>query len=233
MKLKEKYSKENNAFLREVSKYFLLYLYGKFAQQKDIVTEYEDITFDGYFRNDIYDLVTGETQIETKMFNKRWITFGREPGGCCFTAIAAHVTEYARFHLYKLMKAVGVEKVIYCDTDSLKIKEQDKKPVEHLIHPYKIGYLKIEEQFNTFIIDGAKNYQTDTTKRIKGLPSNAKQIDEYTYSYLEFMKQPTHLRAQVTRYAIVKPEIKVIKPFYDKGTVLKDGTIIPFTLSEF
>lgn len=233
MKLKQQYSKEQNAFLREVTKYFLLYLYGKFAQQKDVLLEKEDITFDGYYRNETYDLVTGETEITTKMFNKIWRTFGREPAGCCFTAIAAHVTEYARFHLYNLMKLIGVEKVLYCDTDSLKIREQDSEPVKHLIHQYKLGYLKIEEIFEHFVINGAKDYEMETIKKIKGIPSNAEQIGDYTYSYLQFMKQPTHLRAQVTRYAIVKPEIKVVRPFYDKGQVLKDGTIIPFTLLEF
>jgi hypothetical protein len=233
MKLKQQYSKEGNTFLREVSKYFLLYLYGKFAQQKEIITETEDLTFDGYYRDEIYDLVTGASEITTKMFNKKWTTFGREPAGCCFTAISAHVTEYARFHLYKLMKLVGVEKVLYCDTDSLKILDSDKEPLAKFIHPYKLGFLKIEELFEYFTIDGAKNYRTERIKRIKGVPTNAQQTDEYTYSYMSFMKQASHLRAQVTRYAIVKPEIKVVKPYYDKGKVLADGTIIPFTLSGF
>ena len=233
IKLKQQYSKAGNKFLRELTKYFLLYLYGKFAQQKDIVIATEDITYKGYYRIETYDLVTGQTETETKLFNKKWVTFGREPAGCCFTAIAAHVTEYARFHLYKLMKKVGADNVLYCDTDSLKMLKKDIKPLKRFIHPYKLGYLKIEEEFNKFTINGAKNYQTETVKRIKGLPSSAKQIDEYTYSYLEFMKQPTHLRAQVTRYAIVQPEIKTIKPFYDKGVVLESGIIKPFTLSEF
>lgn len=233
IKLKEKYSKEGNTFLREVSKYFLLYLYGKFAQQKDITVEELDITFDGYFREETFDLVTGRTEILTKLFNKRFTTFGREPAGCCFMAIAAHVTEYARFYLYDLMKRVGIDKVLYCDTDSLKIRKKDMQPLKSLIHPYKLGKLKMEEEFSKFIINGAKNYETDTTKKIKGVPSTAEQIDEYTYSYMGFMKQATHLRAEVTRYFIVKPQRKVVKPFYDKGKVLKDGSIIPLTLNEF
>jgi len=232
MKLKEKYSKEGNAFLREVSKYFLLYLYGKFAQQKDVLLEQEDITFDGYFREETYDLVTAKTEIITKLFNKKWITFEREPAGCCFLPIPAHVTEYARFHLYKLMKRVGLNKVLYCDTDSIKLREKDMQPLTKSIHPDKLGKLKVEERFTKFIINGAKNYQTDNTKKIKGVPSKAQQIADYTYSYMQFMKQATHLRAEVTRYFIVKPEIKVVKPYYDKGKVLSDGRIIPYELNQ-
>lgn len=232
-KLKEKYSKEGNVFLREVSKYFQLYLYGKFAQQKDIVIETLDITFDGYFRQETFDLVTGKTEVLTKLFNKKWITFGREAAGCCSIAIAAHITEYARFYLYSLMKKVGIDKVLYCDTDSLKIRKRDMQPLKSLIHPYKLGKLKIEDEFTKFIINGAKNYETEHTKRMKGVPSTAKQIDDYTYSYTEFMKQATHLRAEVTRFFITKPIIKVVKPFYNKGKVLPNGKIIPIVLSEF
>ncbi|GAH57729.1 unnamed protein product, partial [marine sediment metagenome] len=189
--------------------------------------------FDGYYRDEVFDLVTGQTEITTKLFNKKWTTFGKEPANICIMSIAAHVTEYSRFYLYSLMKKVGVDKVLYCDTDSLKMQVKDTQPLKKLIHPYKLGKLKIEEKFTKFIINGAKNYETNTTKVIKGLPLTAKQIDDYTYSYIQFMKQPTHLRLQVTRYLIAKPTIKVIKPFYDKGKVLKNGRIIPYTLNEF
>jgi hypothetical protein len=233
MKLKEKYSKQNNDFMKQVSKYFLLYLYGKFAQQKDIVTEQSDITYDGYYREETFDLVTLKTEVITKLFNKKWSTFGREATNNCFTAIAAHVTEYARFRLYELMQIVGLNKVIYCDTDSLKLRQIDAKPLAAYLDNHKLGMLKVEETFKQFTINGAKNYQTEKVKRIKGIPSQAKQIEQYKYTYLEFKKQASHLAAQVTRYAIVQPKIKVVKPYYDKGKVLKDGTIIPFVLNEF
>ncbi|GAH21785.1 unnamed protein product, partial [marine sediment metagenome] len=43
--LKTRYSDAGNVVMKEISKNFLNYLYGKFAQQKDIVEMSEDITY--------------------------------------------------------------------------------------------------------------------------------------------------------------------------------------------
>lgn len=227
--LKQKYSKENNRMLREIAKDFLNHLYGKFAQQKDIIEVFEDITFNGYSREITGDLVTGNTEIITKLFNKRIVTFGREPSSSYFVSIASHITDYARLHLYKLMQAVGLDKVLYVDTDSLKIRKKDIDKLAAYIHPYRLGALKIEDEFRKFSIYGAKYYITEKRKKIKGVPLKAEYLGDYKYKYTEFLKQTTHLRAEVTRFFITNPIIKKVSPYYDKGKVLKGGKVVPFT----
>ena len=229
--LKEKYSREDKPILRLIAKDFLNHLYGKFAQQKDIVEMIEDITFDGYWREETVDLVTGFTEVITKLFNKKIITFGREPSSSYFVPIASHVTDYARLYLYKLMELVGLSKVLYVDTDSLKIRRKDMLKLARYMDENKLGSLKIESEFTKFSIYGAKYYITDKERKIKGVPLKAEYLGDYKYRYTQFAKQPTHLRAQITRFFITRPTDKVVKPFYDKGVVSKDGTVKPFNLS--
>lgn len=231
-KLKEKYSQEGSAMLREIAKDFLNHLYGKFAQQKDIIEEIEDITFDGYWREEVLDLVTGETEIVTKLFNKRITIFGREPSSSYFVAIASHITDYARLHLYSLMELVGLDKVLYVDTDSIKIRKADMSKLEKYIDAVKVGKLKIEDEFRHFSIYGAKYYITEKGKKIKGIPLKAEYLGDKKYKYTQFAKQTTHLRASVTRFFITEPVIKRVPSRYDKGKVLKGGKVIPFNVTD-
>ena len=88
-------------------------------------------------------------------------------------AIAAHITENARMELWKLILAVGRDKVLYCDTDSIIIHSSDMAVVEKWIHPTDMGAVKIQDRFGELRIDGAKNYRTDKFKHIKGIPESA------------------------------------------------------------
>lgn len=227
-KLKLKYKKTGNKVMQEIAKNFLNYLYGKFAQKRDCIEMIQDLTYDGYFREIVYDLVTGENEVTTKMFNCVWRTYGKEPSKVYIAAIAAHITEYARFHLYYYMQKLGVKNVIYCDTDSLKIKSCYLRRLQGCISDNKLGLLKIEDRSKQLSIFGAKHYTTEHTVKIKGVPSSATKIGDYKYRYTKFYRQTHHLRNQVTRYFITQEVTKTAKPFYDKGVVNDNGVITPF-----
>lgn len=229
-RIKENYSKQGDTVMRRLAKEFGNHLYGKFAQMEDIVEEEEDITFNGYFREEIFDMVTKQTEVITKLMNKRFITFDRKPGRSSLIPIAAHITEYARFYLFSIMEQIGLDKVLYCDTDSVKIRTADIGPVNKQLDEHKLGALKIEDRFEVFNIWGAKYYDMNNISKIKGIPKRAEKIGDYTYRYTQFMRQPTHLREQITRFLIARPVTKVVQPFYDKGEILPSGRIIPLHL---
>ncbi|KKN36636.1 hypothetical protein LCGC14_0771590 [marine sediment metagenome] len=227
-KLRTKFRKEDNAIMIYLCKMLLNYLYGKFAQKADCIEIADDITFDGYYREEVYDLVTGQREITTKMFNRIWRTFGREPSKVYFVAVAAHITEAARFVLYRYMDRVGINNVLYCDTDSLKIRAELLPLLHDYIDNKKLGRLKIEGRTKHLSIFGAKHYTTEKTTKIKGVPSKAEKIGDHKYKYLEFQRQRQHLRQQVTRFFVTREVTKTVKPYYDKGEVLDSGVIIPF-----
>lgn len=226
--LKDTYNEEGNLIWRQLVKDFLNGLYGKFAQKTALTEIEEDITFDGYYREEILDLVTGKKEIITKLFNKTFIEWGDKTGKNSFIAIAAHVTEYSRFYLYKLMKEVGLNNVLYVDTDSLKIRQKHRKYLADYIDENRIGGLKIEEKFKRFVIHAPKDYETEKHVIMKGVPSRAELTPEGAYKYIGFLKQDSHLRNQITRYFITKEVTKTLKREYNKGIVLDSGKVIPF-----
>lgn len=230
--LKVEYAKQDNKIMRSLSKYMGLSLYGKFAQKAPVTEEFEDITFDGYYREEILDAVTGKTEILTKLFNKQIITFDEVTGKNSFIAISAHVAEYGRFHLWKIIKGLGRDKALYCDTDSVKIRKQDLKYIRTGLDPFTLGALKVEDESDTLILHGPKDYETEKSVTIKGVPRHAVKVEEGRYRYTHFPRQDTHLRKQITRFFITTPMEKKLERKYTKGKVLKDGRVIPITLNE-
>lgn len=230
--LKQRYKKEGNAILEKTAKIFLNSLYGKFAQWSSLEERIEDKTCDGYYRLETLDLVTGETEIEYKLFNTIVRQWGKEPAKNSLIAISAHITEWARLILWNIIEGIGKNRVLYCDTDSIKIRKEFLPFVSYPIDPDKLGSLKVEGEFKDFTIWGAKNYITEKERRIKGIPRSAEEIDEFTFKYPSFPKQATHMRHRIMRHHIVEQMIKEAKPRYDKGDVLPDGTTRPYVLNE-
>jgi hypothetical protein len=230
--LKDHYGELGNLIWRQLVKDFLNGLYGKFAQKTALIEEEIDETFDGYYRKEIQDLVTGKKEIITKLFNKTFIEWGEEIGKNSFIAIASHVTEYARFYLYKLMLQAGLNNVLYVDTDSMKLRKKHCKYVADYMDESRLGGLKVEDTFYTLKIFGPKDYETELHKVMKGVPKRAEKIGDNKYSYVGFLKQDSHLRKEVTRYFITQEVEKTLKREYNKGIVLPNGKVIPFKIDE-
>ena len=230
--LKVNYSLEGNKIMRNLSKYMGLSLYGKFAQKTPLTEEFEDITFDGYYREETFEAVTGKTEILTKLFNKQIITFDDKTGKNSFVAISAHVSEYGRFHLWDIIKGLGTDKALYCDTDSVKIRARDLKYIRTALDPFALGALKVEDESDNLTLYGPKDYETEKSATIKGVPKKAVKLEQGKYRYTHFPRQDTHLRRQITRYFITTLMEKKLQRRYTKGKKLPDGRVVPITLSE-
>lgn len=229
--LKVKYSKEKNKIMTTLAKYFLNCLYGKFGQKSPLIEEEEEITYDGYYREESLDLVTGKTEVVTKLFNKLFITYGEKTASNSFVAVASHVTDNARLLLYSLMRCVGLDNVLYCDTDSLKIRTVHEAKLSEWLDQYELGKLKAEDRSDTLDIRAPKDYATDNECKIKGVPKSSIELRPGTYKYTNFPRQTSHLRKQITRYYITVPITKTLKRKYTKGVVLASGVVRPLKLN--
>lgn len=230
--LKLKYGEEKNYVYRTMTKFFLNSLYGKFGQKQPIITTKRDITYDGYYRKETINLQTGETEVVTKLLNMLIIQYGEKSAKNSMVAIAAHITEYSRMLLWSIMEGIGVDKVLYVDTDSVKIRKEHLTDVKHEIDNEKLGALKPEYEFSNFTIYGCKDYEMDQEKVLKGVPKSADLLNEQQYHYKMWTNQATHLRREVMDYYIVKKMKKTLKREYDKGKVEKSGKVKPFVLYE-
>ena len=228
--LKSKYKTEGNKVLEMMCKYFLNTLYGKFGQKRTETLKWKDRTPGQYFKEQIFDLTRGiwitETHLLGMVIHKRSV--GEAPHSC--VAIAAHITESARLYLWKLFETVGFEKVMYCDTDSIKLRACDVGPLRPFMDKYRLGALDIADKSERLDIMGAKAYRTENKLVMKGVPKKAKRVDTYKYEYYTFFNQATHLNQGITRYYLTKKTVKNVTPRYDKGQITTEGKIIPFRL---
>jgi len=228
--LKSKYKNEGNDGLEMMCKYFLNTLYGKFGQKRMETVKWKDKKPGRYFKEQIYDLTRHiwitETHLLGMVIHKR--SEGEAPHSC--VAIASHITEAARLYLWELFEQVGFDKVMYCDTDSLKLRESDMDPLKPLMDKNRLGCLDLKDKTRRLDIMGAKAYRTEKKLVMKGVPKKAKKVAKYKYEYYTFFNQSTHLNEGVTRYYLTKKTVKDVTPRYDKGTITTEGKIIPFQL---
>jgi hypothetical protein len=229
--LRNHYKSENNKEYEQFCKYILNSLYGKFGQKTTLEEIREDITYDGYSREIILDGDTGEREIVTKLFNTVVTQYGEKTAKHALVAIAAHVTEYGRFHLWKLMNEVGRERVLYCDTDSMTLRKCHLKYLKNSLSNTDLGALKLEHTYNYLVLNASKDYETDISIKRKGVPKSAENLDDNTFKYTQWCKQETHLRREIDDRYITKTVIKRLSRKYDKGIVNKDGSVDPFVLS--
>lgn len=231
--LRSRYKKEGNMIYESFTKFLLNTLYGKFAQWTPLTREVEEVTFDGYWRIDSYDLVSGEKGVEYKLFNKIVTQFGRKPAPNTLIAISSHITEWARYILWSIMEGIGFDRVLYCDTDSVKIRKSDLERLKYPIDAHSLGSLKVESETEKLQILGPKSYVTEKGRTLKGIPHSAVEVSPHLFEYSFFPKQDTHMREKVMRYHIVEKMLKEIKSEYDKGTVDSEGRVHPFVWQEF
>ncbi|GAI89692.1 unnamed protein product, partial [marine sediment metagenome] len=221
---------EGNEGLEMMCKYFLNTLYGKFGQKRTETLKWKDKAPGQYHKEAIFDLTRGiwitETHLLGMVIHKR--SEGEAPHSC--VAIASHITEAARLYLWELFEKVGFEKVMYCDTDSLKLKASDTGLLKPLMDKYRLGALDLKDKTKKLDIMGAKAYETEDKLVMKGVPKKATKVGDYRYEYYTFFNQATHLNEKVTRYYLTKKTVKDVTPRYDKGEITTTGKIIPFQL---
>ena len=230
--LKVSYKKDGNNIYKEIVKTLLNALYGKFGQTEPIEVSQENIDETGYSRMVGISLVTGERVIETQLMNTRIINSGVKSSDKAFVSIPAHVTEYARMLLWKIIKQVGVERVLYVDTDSIKIKRSDLWRIDYPINGTDLGALEIESKFDSGVIYGAKDYRVGDKVVLKGIPRKAVLHEDGFYYYTLFPGQATHLRLQVRDHYIMYHTRKHLSRVYSKGIVTSSGRVTPIELQE-
>ena len=226
--LKSAYKQQGNAIYTAIVKLFLNSLYGKFGQR---VTKEEIVdnpaAVDPY-RWDEIDVQTGKHWTRTGMFGKEILQFGEMDGRNAFVAIAAHVTEYARFVLWDYFNQAGREAVLYCDTDSVVIPERQLDHSSIVLDETRLGSLSMDKRTQTLTVYNPKDYQTDAGRKTKGVPKSARQIGPHTWEYEQFLRLSSHQRAGVGEGFRSKPTVKSVSIEYDKGIVLPSGWITPY-----
>jgi len=228
--LKVQYTREGNEPMLMLVKAMLNSLYGKFGQRKIMTELYVNACDDKYSRDNIINIDSGELTTITRIMNTEIVQYNQGEAPFSIPAIPAHVTENARLYLWYIINKVGRNKVLYCDTDSIKIRKKDMHLVKDLIDPEGLGMLKIENESNELFIGGVKNYRTEVSRHIKGIPSTAVEVEPGIFEYTTFTRQVTALRNRQITGVEMLSQLRRLTGKYEKGEVLPDGRVIPYFL---
>jgi hypothetical protein len=228
--LKAQYKAEGNAVYTRMVKLFLNSLYGKFGERRFDEEWEEDWSGEDPWRRDCFSEATGERWVEQHLFNVT-ITRGDQvegPRSC--VAIAAHVTEYARLLLWDIIETTGRKNVLYCDTDSIVVREAALGFIRHPIDAKLLGSLSVDRTTARLTLHGCKDYEIDQGCTIKGIPKRSTKLAGGRYGYDQFLGSASHLRIGGGPGVLTEPRVKVLAREYDKGEIGRGGRVTPFHL---
>jgi hypothetical protein len=171
--LRLRYKAEGKDTFQALAKKFLNSLYGKFGQANAAVVLKGTTCDPGFMRAVHVSAGGGGAKIVTQIMGSVFVEQGREEHRDSMPAVAAHVTEYGRFYLARLIAAIGWGNVLYCDTDSLLVPESELEALREYLEPTRLGGLKVAERVNTLTLFGAKDYVLEGRRVIKGIPDGA------------------------------------------------------------
>jgi hypothetical protein len=225
--LRDRYSSDGDKVMEKLCKNMHNSLYGKFGERNIVTDIYEgDRGFD-YYREEVIDAVKGGVWIETCLLGRHLVQHYEGESSHSAPAIAAHITENARMTLWKIIRGVGLKHVLYCDTDSIVIRETALKRIKWSVNDKALGYLKIQALYGKLHIDGAKNYRTDEVRHIKGIPANAKEVAPGVFEYMHFGRMCMCLRERQDVGVPVEVQQRTLRTGYDKGIVTFSGKVEP------
>lgn len=225
--LKQKYGEDGDKLWYTITKLFMNSLYGKFGQEYDTIIESHAAEDSDMYRRICYNVDTGERFIEQSLFGVYKRIQGKEPSQVTFTAIAAHVTEYARFKLYRHIYNTPGARVLYCDTDSIFVPAEDVHLFDSVLDSEKLGYLDVEKRMKGLFIHGCKDYEYEGCRVLKGVKSDAKEISPGEYFQGCWLSLKGMLREGITDCYPVRDTVKTLKREYKKGVVEDSGSVQP------
>ena len=274
--LKARYTEEENGVWTKTVKLILNGLYGKFGEKRAREILREDtpgspvFRREGLYSRDGLDMVEPSFDwrydnlspdhseyvrgVEYSLLNTTITEVGDDEGPGSAPAIAAHVTDYARMLLYDYIRIVGVDRVLYCDTDSLIIHTEDLAKLKEVMDDEALGKLKTEGNATTVEFRGPKDYSFGADLRRKGIRSNAQLVCRRCREHIEpsdrecqncgdLVSTPAFtqdsfpgfyslLRRGLSGGFPVGTITKSLAATYTKGVVAVNGAVSPHHLSE-
>jgi hypothetical protein len=214
-----------------LAKLMLNSLYGKFGQRgydTEILFNshnYEDGSYPGVSADGSdhwTDLVVGDNVLRMRIDGE---------GYNSFTAIASHVTAYARVYLYNLVMQAGRENCYYTDTDSLIVNQDGCDRLTDLVHSTRLGAIKLEGTSYHTIICAPKHYQFGEKWIIKGIGSNDVEIEKDTYRQEQWPGRNALINDGSGKY-FNKIITKHLSKRVTSGIVVPSGDVVPFNLPD-
>ncbi len=230
--LRQEFKVSGNAEYEELCKKMLNSLYGKFGQKGEDWKKIGECPSEPDREEMVIDMVHKRISRLRYLLGQVFRMTGHGECFDSFPAIAAHVTAYARLHLWSLMQAVGWGNYFYCDTDSLIVNEKGLQCLKSQIHNTSLGGLKVAMKSSHVTIQGLKDYSIAEKKVIKGIRKNAVCVGDGVYEQEQWSSFRGLLRSGQPEDYVVKTITKHLNRDYKKGDVTVDGVVLPYVFDD-
>lgn len=143
--------------------------------------------------------------------------------------IAATVTSYARCLLRSYIRTAGVANVYYCDTDSVWTNEEGKRNLETsgVVADDRLGFLSVKDTHEFLTVYGAKDYETNLVRRLKGIRPTAESDGQGGWTQLHFPSAAAQVSLSRTGGVFVDRVTKHCHRKLTKCVRLPDGRTRP------
>jgi len=231
-RLKRHYQDTGNDVFQKISKLFLNSLYGKFGQHA------QDIKYVGYDPKTIpvkIEVFTDNGDMlgyQINVCGDIFMLFSHKGEGFnSFTAIASHVTDYARMYLWQLIQKAGKRNVLYIDTDSLFVNNKGYVKLAPLIDHTEIGGLRLLDSSKQITIYGLKDYEINGLRKIKGVKKDAERINDTTFKQIHFPSLIGVINEGLNPVVKLNYVTKTLTREYEKGIITSSGFVKPYSLN--
>jgi hypothetical protein len=225
---------------REESKLYLNGLYGKLGQRMhEEITEAgeEDVGIIFPMLENHIPMVYDHGKTYILSGNRVLVRPKGVPGQIASNSmprIAAAVTAYSRLALWDVMTVTGLERVYYCDTDSVITDEEGLHNCMRagLCDETALGKLKWEGPYDSEYLS-PKHYGMNGHWKNKGIRKKARQVGPNSWEQDSFTTGMSRYRAGIMDGVKVEKVVKTVKDIVDKGIVGKDGVVRPLVFDDF
>ena len=146
-------------------------------------------------------------------------------------SLAGYITSVARVWLYNLIKTVGRDNVVYCDTDGIIVNREGADRLEEARARGAMLPMEIKGAYRRVIAWGPQDVELDDTHVIKGLPSKATRTGPDTFELRHFTTWSEAMAAgRLDRVTVTTRTIRY-RRLYKRGWLLDDGRVWPLVLA--
>jgi len=149
-----------------------------------------------------------------------------------FPAIAAHVTSFAREHMYELRDCVGARNCYYQAVDSLHVNQLGLDRLAEMaeIDDRVLGHLRHEATYNRVEYCGLNHWVADGASRIAGLSPRSQRTGEDTWRITEFERLDSIVSQLPLPGVNVTSREATFRPIYRHGIAGPDGWVSPIKI---
>lgn len=225
--LKTRFALEGNPAWSKIAKLFINSLYGKFGQKGYSQNKIGTTDPATVRREGVYDVDTKEYSVHTYMAGS--VIREQRSGEAynSFPGISAHVTAYARLHLYRLRSLVPPGHVYYMDTDSMIVDHTGLEALHAHMDELDPGMLKIEQESTWIKINAPKDYEMQFRKRQKGIRPEAVPVGEKQFEQLRWKRIPGLIQAGDLDTYYTEEITKTLTQTIHSGSVMESGWVVP------